>query len=67
MCSLLYADDFNYAMINAKRSATLLGSDTRPLLVLLSGIVADLFASVGNVFMRPVLHFFFALLHTRLF
>ena len=58
MCSLLYADDFNYAMINAKSLTTILGSDTRPLLVLLSGIVADLFASVGNVFMRHVLHFF---------
>ena len=42
-------------MINAKRLATIRGSDTRPLLVLLPGIVADLFASVGNVFMRPVL------------
>ena len=45
-------------MVNAKRSATILGSDTRPRLVLLSGIVDDLFASVGNVFMTLVLHFF---------
>ena len=45
-------------MVNAKRSATVRGSDTRPHLVLLPGIVADLFASVGNVFMRLVLHFF---------
>ena len=45
-------------MVNAKRSATIRGSDTRPRLVLLPGIVADLFASVGNVFMRLVLHFF---------
>ena len=67
MCSLLYADDFNYAMINAKRLATIRGSDTRPHLVLLPGIVADLFASVGNVFMRLVLHFFFALFHMCLF
>ena len=67
MCSLLYADDFNYAMINAKRLATIRDSETRPLLVLLPGIVADLFASVGNVFMRLVLHFFFALFHMRLF
>ena len=42
-------------MINAKRLATIHGSDTRPHLVLLPGIVADLFASVGNVFMRLVL------------
>ena len=54
-------------MINANILATIRGTDTRPCLVLLPGIVADLFASVGNMFMRLVFHFFFALFHMRLF